>query len=163
MKLSLLVKLGFTTNLCLSSSCDYRHKNHAWQTPDMLKSEISTLLICFIWITFIFTLCHPQCRLLEPLVLPDANVRRRRWCGIRGQSLTLGQFLWEVPDRVINHILLGTYCNFAYPQKLKLFGVTGTVSLTCGKSKILILMNVAISITSPIQKLKVLLQVQQLN
>jgi hypothetical protein len=101
MKPSLLVKLGFTTNLCLSSSYDYRHKNHAWQAPDVLKSEISTLHVCFIWITFIFAVCHSQCHLLEPLMLPDANVRRRRWCGIRGQSLTLGKFLWEIPDRVI--------------------------------------------------------------
>jgi hypothetical protein len=44
--------------------------------PDVIKTEVSTFHVHFIWLVLIFPLCPSQFEHLEPLVLLGDNVRR---------------------------------------------------------------------------------------
>jgi hypothetical protein len=62
----------------------------------VVKTEVSTFHVYFIWVVLIFPLCCPQCEHLEPLMLLWGNDKRWRSYRIRGQSLPLTEFQWEV-------------------------------------------------------------------
>jgi hypothetical protein len=59
--------------------------HHLWLSPDILKTEVSTLHVYFIWVVLIFTLCHSHSHLLESLILLGSNARKRS-CGISSHS-----------------------------------------------------------------------------
>jgi hypothetical protein len=62
----------------------------------VLKTEVSTFHVYFTWVVLIFPLCRLQCEHLEPLMLLGGNDKRWRSYRIRGQSLPLTEFQWEV-------------------------------------------------------------------
>jgi hypothetical protein len=86
-----LVKIGFSLSLPFASSSPqtttqivYASKvagiigfaHLPWLAPDVIKTEVSTFHVHFIWLVLIFPLGPSQFEHLEPLVLLGDNVSR---------------------------------------------------------------------------------------
>jgi hypothetical protein len=88
-----------TSILSISTSCVASITglvHHPWLAPDVLKTEVSTLHVHFIWALHILPQCHSNDNTLSHghfLVVMSGGGRS---CGIRGPSHPLGVFLWEV-------------------------------------------------------------------